>query len=139
MEISNPKGLAEKCQALVIEKNYDLNVAWAGGDNLLEEVRSDIQRTGKLPHHLDEENDEITLAENARDLLDTAGRPIVSANAPLGARATVKCLEPGADIVICGRVADASLVIGAAWFWHGWKDTDYDSLAGALIAGHLIE
>jgi hypothetical protein len=106
---------------------------------LLEEVRSEIQKTGKLPRHLDEENNEITLAENARDLLDTAGKPVVTANAYLGARAIVKGLENGADIIICGRVADASPVIGAAWFWHGWKDTDYNSLAGALIAGHLIE
>jgi hypothetical protein len=106
---------------------------------LLEEVRSEIQKTGKLPRHLDEENNEITLAENARDLLDTTGKPIVTANAYLGARAIVKGLENGADIIICGRVADASPVIGAAWFWHGWKDTDHNSLAGALIAGHLIE
>jgi hypothetical protein len=135
----NPKGLAEKCQRLIIEKGYDLRVAWVGGDDLLEEVRLEIQKTGKLPRHLDEENNEITLAENARDLLDTAGKPVVTANAYLGARAIVKGLENGADIIICGRVADASPVIGAAWFWHGWKDTDYNSLAGALIAGHLIE
>ncbi len=48
-------------------------------------------------------------------------------------------LKAGADIVICGRVADASPVIGAAWYWHDWADTDYDGLAGALVAGHLIE
>lgn len=135
----NPKGLAEKCQKLVTEKGYDLTVAWVGGDNLLEEVRSNIQKTGRLPRHLDAENSDITLAENAKDLLDTAGKAIVSANAYLGARAIVKGLERGADIIICGRVADASPVIGAAWFWHGWKDTDYDCLAGALVAGHLIE
>jgi hypothetical protein len=36
-------------------------------------------------------------------------------------------------------VADASPVIAAAWFWHGWSETNYDGLAGSLIAGHLIE
>jgi hypothetical protein len=72
-------------------------------------------------------------------LLDTEKKPIVSANAYLGARGIVKSLEQGADIIICGRVADASPVIGAAWYWHGWKDTNYDALAGALVAGHLIE
>jgi hypothetical protein len=41
--------------------------------------------------------------------------------------------------VICGRVADASPVIGAAWFWHKWSDIDYNRLAGSLVAGHLIE
>ena len=48
-------------------------------------------------------------------------------------------LELGADIIICGRVADASPVIGAAWWWHGWSDKEYDELAGTLVAGHLIE
>ena len=38
-----------------------------------------------------------------------------------------------------GRVADASPVIGVAQWWHGWSDTSYDVLAGALVAGHLIE
>ena len=40
--------------------------------------------------------------------------------------------------VICGRVADASPVIGAAMWWHGWEREDYDKLAYALVAGHLI-
>lgn len=134
----NPKGLAEKTQRLVTEKGYDLKVGWVGGDGIAEEIRTEL-KAGKLPRHLDEENNEITIAENARDLLDTAGKPIVCANAYLGARAIVKGLELGCDIIICGRVADASPVIGAAWYWHGWKDTDYDSLAHALVAGHLIE
>lgn len=64
---------------------------------------------------------------------------IVSANAYLGARAIVAGLRAGADIVICGRVSDASPVIGAAWYWHNWSDTQYDQLAGALVSGHLIE
>jgi Acyclic terpene utilisation family protein AtuA len=38
-----------------------------------------------------------------------------------------------------GRVADASPVIGVAWWWHGWQDSDYNQLAAALVAGHLIE
>lgn len=71
--------------------------------------------------------------------MDTKMQPVVSANAYLGARAVVKGLEHGADIIVCGRVADASPVIGAAWYWHGWSDSAYDSLAGALVAGHLIE
>ena len=65
--------------------------------------------------------------------------PIVSANAYLGYRAIKKGLDEGADIIICGRVADASPVIGAAAWWHQWTPSDYDQLAGALIAGHLIE
>lgn len=64
---------------------------------------------------------------------------MVSAHAYLGARGIVEGLRRGADIIICGRVADASPVIAAAWYWYDWAETDYDQLAGALIAGHLIE
>lgn len=135
----NPKGLAKKAQKFVNEKGLGLTVAYVYGDDLMDEVKSNLEKTGKLPHHLDSENDKVSLAKNATDLLDTKGKPIVSANAYLGARAIVKGLELGADVIICGRVADASPVIGAAWYWHKWSDTDYDRLAGALVAGHLIE
>jgi hypothetical protein len=105
----------------------------------MDQVKTELEKTGKLPQHLDSENEGVSLAQNVADLLDTKGKPIVSANAYLGARAIVKGLELGADVVICGRVADASPVIGAAWYWHRWSETDYDRLAGALVAGHLIE
>lgn len=114
-------------------------MAYVSGDNLLEEVRQSLKTTGQLPTHLDSNNDQVQLQAHAIDLLDTHKKPIVSANAYLGARAIVKGLDQGADIIICGRVADASPVIGAAWYWHGWSETDYDALAGALVAGHLIE
>ncbi|KAJ9635542.1 hypothetical protein H2201_003200 [Coniosporium apollinis] len=135
----NPSGLARKCQNLVTERGYNLKVAYVYGDNLIDEVKSDLEKAGNLPKHLDSENDKVSLAQNATSLLDTKGKPIVSANAYLGARAIVKGLELGADIIVCGRVADASPVIGAAWYWHKWNEFDYDNLAGALIAGHLIE
>jgi hypothetical protein len=104
----------------------------------LGEVKESLE-TGALPSHLDSANSQVELQPHARDLLDTKKKPVVSANAYLGARAIVKGLEQGADIIICGRVADASPVIAAAWYWHGWSDTSYDALAGALVAGHLIE
>lgn len=81
----------------------------------------------------------MKLPKNILDTSKPTNTPLASAHAYLGARAIVEGLRHGADIVICGRVADASPVIGAAWYWHDWCDTDYDNLAGALIAGHLIE
>ncbi|KKZ68677.1 hypothetical protein EMCG_05712 [[Emmonsia] crescens] len=135
----NPRGLAIRTQELVNSRGYDLKVAYVAGDNLLDEVRDSLAKTGTLPAHFDSNNPDIQTQAHTNDLLDTKGKPIVSANTYLGARAIVKGLEAGADIIICGRVADASPVIGAAWYWHGWKETDYDALAGALIAGHLIE
>ena len=123
------------------DKGYGdrLLVAYVSGDDLLNQMKTDILKTGKLPPHLDAENPDINLHALTTALLDTKAKPIISANAYLGARGIVAGLNHGADIIICGRVADASPVIGAAWYWHDWKDTDYDGLAGALVAGHLIE
>src|SRR5205807_2941634 len=45
----------------------------------------------------------------------------------------------GADLVVCGRVTDAALVVGPAASWHGWERHDWDRLAGAVVAGHVIE
>ena len=134
----NPRGLAQKVQEQIREKSLDLNVAYVFGDNLLEEVKSSLEKTGKLPSHPDSGNSGISLASNTTALLDTERHLVLRANVYLGARAIVKALEMEADIVICGRIADASPVIAAAWWWHGWDETDYDALAGALIAGHLI-
>jgi Acyclic terpene utilisation family protein AtuA len=65
--------------------------------------------------------------------------PIVSANAYLGARPIVAALDGGARIVVTGRVADASLTVGPAMHEFGWDWDDWDRLAGASVAGHLIE
>ena len=138
----NPKGLALKVHEFVRSKNLDLTVAYVEGDNLLPRIDEILSKTTDdvdLPH-LDKNNANIKLEKDSRVFLDHPDRnPIISANAYLGGRAIRKGLEEGADIVICGRVADASPVIGAAAWWHQWKDDDFDALAGALIAGHLIE
>jgi hypothetical protein len=134
----NPMGLARKCDAEVKRRGLKLKVAAVEGDDLLDEIRAQLAK-GELPAHLDAGNQKVSLQAHATDLTDTKGKPLVSANAYLGARAILQGLQMGADVIICGRVADASPVIGAAWYWHGWEDTSYDELAGALIAGHLIE
>ena len=90
--------------------------------------------------HLDSGNPSVVHSELTYGFLNADEKvPMVSAHAYLGARGIVDGLRRGADIIICGRVADASPVIAAAWFWHDWTDNDYDQLAGSLIAGHLIE
>ena len=64
---------------------------------------------------------------------------LVTANAYLGAAPIADALRAGADIVNTGRVADPSLTVGPCLAHFGWKPTDYDCLAGATVAGHLIE
>jgi hypothetical protein len=71
----------------------------------------------------------------------------LTANAYIGARGITEALNAGADVVITGRVTDAALAIGPAAWWHGWSydaalegdDNQLDALAGALVAGHVIE
>jgi hypothetical protein len=71
--------------------------------------------------------------------LDTARYPVVSANAYLGARPIADALVGGARFVITGRVADASLVVGPAMHEFGWQWNDWNKLAAASVAGHIIE
>ncbi len=63
----------------------------------------------------------------------------LTANAYLGGYGIASALGGGADIVVTGRVTDASLVVGPAVWWHGWEPTAYDALAGAVVAGHVLE
>ncbi|KAI0427181.1 DUF1446 domain-containing protein [Xylaria sp. FL1042] len=137
----NPRGLAEKTHALIKEKGLGLKVAYVDGDDLMHKVDDLLKNIKNGAYcHLDHENPEVQLAEDSTSFLDDpTGMPIICANAYLGYRAIKRGLDEGADIVICGRVADASPVIGAAAWWHRWSEIDYDQLAGALIAGHLIE
>ncbi|OJJ75559.1 hypothetical protein ASPBRDRAFT_51300 [Aspergillus brasiliensis CBS 101740] len=138
----DPKALALKTQALVSERNLDLRVAYLSGDNLYDRVGPNMPATKEELTHLDAGNSDVVPSDLTYAFLNTPdGKPVpmVSAHAYLGARGIVDGLRRGADIIICGRVADASPVIAAAWYWHDWSETDYDKLAGSLIAGHLIE
>jgi hypothetical protein len=136
----NPKGLAEITHKTASEKGYDLKIAYVEGDNLLPIVHDIVKpdSKGRLPH-FDSTNEQVKLAKDTDNFLQNPDKKIVAANAYLGCRAIRRGLEQGADIIICGRVADASPVMAAAQWWHGWKDNDFDQLAGALVAGHLVE
>ncbi|MGC5017550.1 acyclic terpene utilization AtuA family protein [Micromonospora sp. DT47] len=71
---------------------------------------------------------------------DALQRPdALTANAYLGAFGIATCLDAGADVVVTGRVTDASLAVGPAIARFGWGRDDLDALAGATVAGHLIE
>ncbi|KAM5372585.1 hypothetical protein ACJZ2D_007359 [Fusarium nematophilum] len=138
----NPSGLALKVAGLVKEKGHDLIVAYVSGDDVMPKLGSFMpqQQQHALPH-LDSQNGRVTLTPESFSFAKESKGPreIVSANAYLGARAIYEGFRKGADIVICGRVSDASPVIACAWYWWSWSSSDYDSLAGALIAGHLVE
>ncbi|KAI0205968.1 DUF1446-domain-containing protein [Astrocystis sublimbata] len=136
----NPKGLAEAIHKTASNKGYSLKIAYVDGDNLLPVVHDILEpdSAGQLPH-FDSANTNIELAKDTSNFLQDPNKRIVAANAYLGCRAIRLGLKNGADIIICGRVADASPVMGAAQWWHDWNDDEFDKLAGALVAGHLIE
>jgi len=83
--------------------------------------------------------DDVSGPEHRHLLPQMHGRAIVSANAYLGAEAIAQALRAGAQIVVAGRVADPSLTVGPALAHFGWAADDWQALAGATMAGHLLE
>ncbi|MFJ9415669.1 acyclic terpene utilization AtuA family protein [Streptomyces sp. NPDC101227] len=67
------------------------------------------------------------------------GEGVLTAHAYLGGGGIAECLRAGADVVVTGRVTDAALVSGAAAAHFGWRPQDLDQLAGAVVAGHVLE
>ncbi|KZE98117.1 exopolyphosphatase [Rhodococcus sp. EPR-157] len=123
---------AEDCLGLALDKGVKI-VANAGGLN-----------PSGLAKALDELGSGAKIAYvEGDDLLSRAqelglGAPL-TANAYLGSWGIVECLKSGADVVVTGRVTDASVIVGPAAHHFGWSRTDYDALAGAVVAGHVIE
>ena len=105
----NPAGLADAVRALADRLGVPVSVAHVEGDDLL-----------------------------ARATELGFGSPL-AANAYLGAWGIVDCLDSGADVVVTGRVTDASVIVGPAAAHFGWSRRNYDQLAGAVAAGHIIE
>ncbi|MBC7304489.1 MAG: DUF1446 domain-containing protein [Nocardia sp.] len=124
------------CLGLALEKNVQI-VTNAGGLNpaglaeQLRKVAAELGLDAKIAHV---EGDDLVARAAELDL----GQPL-TANAYLGAWGIVECLDSGADIVVTGRVTDASVIVGPAAAHFGWGRTDYDALAGAVVAGHVIE
>jgi len=123
----NPSGLARELAELARRLGLHPKIAYVTGDDLLPRLK-ELQAAGHALANLD----------TGQPLADAGGQP-VTANAYLGGWGITAALDAGADIVICPRVTDASLVTGPAAWWHGWRRDDYDRLAGAVAAGHVIE
>ena len=105
----NPAGLAARLEEVAGSLGMSPKIAWVDGDNLAPRAA------------------ELGLGD------------ALTANAYLGAFGIARALQEGADIVVTGRVTDASVVVGPAIAHHAWSPTSYDELAGAVVAGHIIE
>jgi hypothetical protein len=106
----NPGGLAARVTEIAAAQGLSPSVAYLDGD--------DVRQIAP----------QIGLSAGA-----------LTANAYLGGFGIAAALAEGADIVVTGRVTDASLVVGPSVWWHGWSPTAYDELAGAVVAGHVLE
>lgn len=120
-----PARLAEEVERLAERLGLSPRVAYVAGDDLMGRL-AELRAAGVGLEHL----------ESKEPLGD---RAVVTANAYLGGFGIAKALGEGADIVVTGRVTDASLCVGPAAWYHGWGPHDLDRLAGAVVAGHVIE
>ena len=129
--VSNAGGLdPASCAEAVAEEAAKVGLnpsfAYIEGDNILSRI-PELTESGIDFKHMDT-GDAITELDG-----------YISANAYLGCWGIVESLNNGADIVITGRVTDAAVVCGPAAWHHQWAKDDWDSLAGAVVAGHVIE
>lgn len=121
----SPRGCAAAVQEVADRLGVSPSIAYVEGDDLMARL-DDLRRSGVDLAHLDTGE-------------PLGARPVLTANAYLGGWGIAEALARGADIVVTGRVTDAALVLGPAAWHHGWKRDDWDALAGAVVAGHVIE
>ena len=123
----NPKSMAVEIEKILKEQSIDMKVAYIDGDDLMPSI-PDLTKSGEEFKNIDKDT----------KLNDSDHSPL-TANAYLGAWGIKEALDRGADIVVCPRVTDAAVVIGPAAWKFNWERDNYDALAGALAAGHIIE
>jgi len=123
----NPEGLASALRSIANTLGVHPSIAYIDGDDLMPRLGA-LRKEGVDLQHLEKS---ITLADS--------GMMPVSANAYMGCWGIVDALSRGADIVVTGRVSDTSVVMGPAAYHFGWKKDEWDPLAGAATAGHIIE
>jgi hypothetical protein len=127
----DPAGAAAALRAKAEELGLGrVRIAYVEGDDLMPRL-DELRAAGETFTNLD-----------TGEPLDSFGAAPLTANAYLGGRGITAALAAGADVVITGRVTDAALVVGPAAWWHGWSYDDpagLDALAGAVVAGHVIE
>ena len=123
----NPSSMANEIINILKEMSIDLKVAYIDGDDLMPRLE-ELKDKGETFVNIDKYTN-----------LDSTEHNLLTANAYLGAWGIKEALDEGADIVVCPRVTDAAVVIGPAAWKFKWKRTDFDELAGAFAAGHIIE
>jgi hypothetical protein len=122
-----PAGLAQRLAKLAADLGISPRIAYIEGDDLLPRLDG-----------LEAEGHRFVNMDTGVPLAGSGLTPL-TANAYLGGWAIAEALAAGADVIITGRVTDAALVVGPAAWNFGWRRDDWNSLAGAVVAGHIIE
>lgn len=122
----NPLGLGRLCKIILDKEKIPLKIAVIEGDDVVQHLLKNPE--DPLFHHLDDNRP-----------LSEVHKKLVTANAYLGGASIAEALGKGADIVISGRIADPSLTVGPCLHHFKWSLSDYHRIAGATVAGHLIE
>jgi hypothetical protein len=122
----DPKGCAEAVREIARRQGLEVKVASVSGDDLTDRFAS-LRAEGERFIHLD--TGEAMPVDSE----------VVTASAYLGGAPIAAALSAGADVVVTGRVTDASLVVGPGIWAFGWCPDDLDAVAGAVVAGHVIE
>ncbi|MFD4611169.1 acyclic terpene utilization AtuA family protein [Streptomyces sp. NPDC058440] len=131
----------EECLGLAHERSVKI-VTNAGGLNpagLAGRLRELAERLGIPVRVAHVEGDDLTAGLPRALASAPAGDAPLAAHAYLGGFGIAACLRAGADVVVTGRVTDAALVTGPAAAHFGWQPEEYDRLAGAVVAGHVLE
>ncbi len=123
----DPAGCAAAVAEVARRAGLSPVVAHVEGDDLLARL-PDLSLAG---HRFANADTGETLAE--------AGVTPLTAHAYLGGLPIASALSAGADVVVTGRVTDAALVVGPGMWRFGWTGDDLDALAGAVVAGHVLE
>ena len=123
----DPAGCAAAVAEIARRAGVSPVIAHVTGDDLL----------SRLPE-LMKDGHKLANTDTGQPLADAGVTPL-TAHAYLGGLPIAKALSAGADVVITGRVTDAALVVGPGMWRFGWDGDDLDPLAGAVVAGHVIE
>ena len=123
----NPRGCAEALLSAARARRLDLRVAVVTGDDILPRI-PELRGAGVNLRNME-----------TGEVFDPIARRLVAANAYFGALPVREALRSSPDVVVCGRVTDTGITLGAMMAAFDWSETDFDHLAAGIVAGHIIE
>ncbi len=119
--------MRRKVAEIAAELKLKIRIAAVDGDNLMDRL-DELLHKGISLTNLDTREDFSRIRDRVQ-----------SAHAYLGSHSIARALEEGAEVVVAGRVIDAGMAVAPPLFEFGWESGDWNRLASALVAGHILE